>query len=223
MKSFLTKLQNRVFAPVDIASLVFFRITFGLLMTWEVCRYFRNGWIYLHWLEPRILFKYYGFSWVHPWPGHWLYVHWGAIGVLGLLVAAGFLYRISATLMFLSYAYFFLLDETRYVNHTYLICLFCFLLIFIPANRAFSVDAVKKYKPAAETYQYVARELGVSTADLRMIAAHAWDIHGALRAGSAAAFIARPGHALFPLGAKPDVVAPDLGAAVDRIVAAEPQ
>ena len=109
-------------------------------MVWEVCRYFRNGWVYSHWLEPRILFKYYGFSWVHPWPGHWLYVHWAALGLLGLFVAAGFFYRVSATLMFLSYAYFFLLDETWYVNHTYLFCLFCLLLVFVPANRALSVD-----------------------------------------------------------------------------------
>ena len=140
MKSFLTKLQSRVFAPIDIASLVFFRITFGLLMVSEVCRYFRNGWVYSHWVEPRILFKYYGFSWVHPWPGQWLYVHWAALGLLGLFVAAGFFYRVSATLMFLSYAYFFLLDETWYVNHTYLFCLFCLLLVFVPANRALSVD-----------------------------------------------------------------------------------
>jgi vitamin K-dependent gamma-carboxylase len=43
--------------------------------------------------------------------------------------------------MFLSYAYFFLLDEVWYVNHTYLICLFCFLMIFVPAHRALSIDA----------------------------------------------------------------------------------
>ncbi len=141
MKSFLEKLQQRAFAPVDIASLVFFRIAFGLLMAFEVCRYFKSGWVFSHWLEPRILFKYYGFSWVDPWPGNWLYIHWAALGVFGLFVAAGFLYRISAPLMFLSYAYFFLLDEVWYVNHTYLICLFCFLMIFVPAHRAFSIDA----------------------------------------------------------------------------------
>jgi 2-haloacid dehalogenase len=90
-------------------------------------------------------------------------------------------------------------------------------------ERSFSVDAVKKYKPAAETYQYVARELGVATSGLRMVAAHAWDIHGALRAGCAATFIARAGHALFPAGPKPDTSAPDLRAAADRIIAAEPR
>jgi hypothetical protein len=58
-----------------------------------------------------------------------------------VFVTVGFLYRVSAALLFLSYAYFFLLDEARFVNHTYLICLFGFLLIFVPANRALSVDA----------------------------------------------------------------------------------
>jgi vitamin K-dependent gamma-carboxylase-like protein len=141
MKASLARIRNRAFAPVDIAFLVFFRITFGLLMVWEVCRYFRNDSIYRFWLEPRFLFKYYGFSWVHSWPGHWLYIHWAALGVLGLFVAFGFLYRISASLMFLSYSYFFLLDEARYVNHYYLICLYCLLLAIVPAHRAFSIDA----------------------------------------------------------------------------------
>lgn len=141
MKAFLSRIQQRAFAPVDIASLVFFRIAFGLLMGWEVCRYFRNESIYHFWLEPKFLFKYYGFSWVHPWPGDWLYIHWAVLGVLALFVTFGFFYRLSASLMFLSYAYFFLLDEARYVNHTYLICLYCLLLAVVPAHRAFSIDA----------------------------------------------------------------------------------
>jgi 2-haloacid dehalogenase len=88
-------------------------------------------------------------------------------------------------------------------------------------ERAFSVDAVKKFKPAPEPYRYVARELGVATSDLRMIAAHAWDIVGALQAGCAAAFIARPGKTMYPLGPKPDVVARDLVDAAERILAVD--
>jgi len=77
-------------------------------------------------------------------------------------------------------------------------------------ERNFSVDVVRKYKPAPEPYRMVARELGVEPGQLRMIAAHAWDVGGAMRAGCAAAFIARPGKALFPLFPKPDVVGRDL-------------
>jgi 2-haloacid dehalogenase len=85
-------------------------------------------------------------------------------------------------------------------------------------ERSFSVDAVKRFKPAPEPYRFVARELGVQPGELRMIAAHAWDVHGALQAGCMAAFVARPGKVLFPLGPKPDIVAPDLTAVADRIM-----
>jgi hypothetical protein len=64
------------------------------------------------------------------------------MGVFALFIAAGFIYRVSAALFLLSYLYFFLLDEARYQNHEYLICLFSLLLILIPAHRAFSVDAM---------------------------------------------------------------------------------
>jgi vitamin K-dependent gamma-carboxylase len=138
--SILSKLERRLFAPVDIASLVFFRIAFGLLVFWMVKLAWSLNRVSQWWIEPSFLFKYPGFSWIHPWPGNGLYVHWILLGVFALFVAVGFLYRISITLFFLSHTYFFLLDQGRYVNHTYLICLLSFLLIFAPAHRAFSVD-----------------------------------------------------------------------------------
>jgi len=63
-------------------------------------------------------------------------------------------------------------------------------------ERKFSVDSVRKYKPAPETYRMVAKELNVTTSGLRMVAAHAWDIVGAMQTGCAAAFVARPGKVL---------------------------
>ena len=86
-------------------------------------------------------------------------------------------------------------------------------------ERSFSVDAVKRFKPAPEPYRYVAQQLGVSTGDLRMVAAHAWDVVGALQAGCLAAFIARPGKVLYPLGPKPDIVAPGFQAVAEQILA----
>ena len=145
------KIQQEAFAPVDIASLVFFRIAFGLLMAWEIWRYYTHGWIAAYWIDPPFLFKYYGFSWVKPWPGPGMYIHCAALGVLGLFIAVGFLYRLSAALFFLGFSYLFLLDEETYLNHNYLICLFSFLSIFVPANRAFSIDARLNPKIRSET------------------------------------------------------------------------
>ena len=77
------------------------------------------------------------------------------------------------------------------------------------------------FKPAPEVYQSVANALEVPINQLRLVAAHAWDIVGALRAGCAAAFVARPGKVLYPLGPQPDIAAPDFVSVARAIVAAE--
>ena len=88
-------------------------------------------------------------------------------------------------------------------------------------ERSFSVGAVHRFKPAAEAYRSVADALGVPIDRLRLVAAHAWDVVGAFRAGCAAAFVARPGKVLYPLGPKPDIIGPDLRDVARRIVAVE--
>ena len=67
----------------------------------------------------------------------------------------------------------------------------------------------------------VAERLGVGMGDLRLVAAHAWDIAGALHAGCAAAFVARSGMVLDPLFAGPDVVGADLSEVAERILERE--
>jgi 2-haloacid dehalogenase len=88
-------------------------------------------------------------------------------------------------------------------------------------ERSFSVDTVRRFKPAPEAYRSVAEELKVPMGQLRLVAAHAWDVVGALRAGCAAAFVARPGKVLYPLGPTPDIVGPDFRQVAQQIIAAE--
>jgi len=84
-------------------------------------------------------------------------------------------------------------------------------------EKSFSVDSVRLFKPAAEVYQMTARELGVSVDQIRLVAAHDWDVTGALNAGCAAAFITRPGKVLNPLLPKPDIVGSDLVEVAEKI------
>ena len=86
---------------------------------------------------------------------------------------------------------------------------------------SFSVDSVRRFKPAPEPYQSVADSLELPPDRFRLVAAHAWDIVGALRAGYAAAFVARPGKVLYPLGPKPDIMGPDFTTVARQIIAAE--
>jgi 2-haloacid dehalogenase len=85
-----------------------------------------------------------------------------------------------------------------------------------------SADSVKRLKPAPEPYRMAAESLGVETGQVRLVAAHAWDVAGAMRAGCAAAFVARPGMVLDPLVERPDIVGADLREVADRILEIEP-
>ena len=88
-------------------------------------------------------------------------------------------------------------------------------------DQVLSADAVKRLKPAPEPYRMAAESLGVEVGQVRLVAAHAWDVAGALRAGCAAAFVARPGMVLNPLFERPDVVGSDLREVADGILETE--
>ena len=141
LTSALSRLRSRLFAPVDAASLVYFRVVFGAIMLVTAWRYINSDKIYRYFLEPDYLFTYLGFDWVRPWPGEGLYIHFYLLALLSIFVMIGFMYRASATLLFLAFTYIFLLEQARYLNHYYLICLVSLLMIFLPAHRDLSVDA----------------------------------------------------------------------------------
>jgi 2-haloacid dehalogenase len=84
-----------------------------------------------------------------------------------------------------------------------------------------SADVVRRLKPAPEPYQAVAVAFDVDTADVRLVAAHSWDVSGALAAGCTAAFVARAGMVLSPIGRQPDIVGADLAEVVEQILAGE--
>ena len=137
---------KKLFEPSDIAILVFFRIIFGAIMLWEVIRYFQYDWIYIYWIQPTFQFSYYGFEWLKPWPGDGMYFHFIAMGILSVCIMIGFKYRISTILFFFAFSYMFLLDQTRYLNHFYLISLLSLIMIFVPAHKAFSFDSWRNTK-----------------------------------------------------------------------------
>jgi 2-haloacid dehalogenase len=90
-----------------------------------------------------------------------------------------------------------------------------------PFDAVISADGVGRLKPAPEPYVAVARRFDVAVSDVRLVAAHGWDISGAMAAGCTAAFVARPGALLSPLGRQPDIVGSDIAEVVDLIVRTE--
>ena len=129
--------------PVDAASTAVFRIVLGTVLAWDAARYIAYGWIDEYYILPKVHFTYLYFDFVKPWPGQWMYTHFWFLGLVAVLFAVGLFYRIAAPLLFLAYTYVFLLEESVYMNHYYLICLLLFLFIFAPADRAYALDRLR--------------------------------------------------------------------------------
>jgi hypothetical protein len=141
MVKHLSTLRTRLGAPVSIQSLAAFRFAFGMLLVWDVLRFVQYDRIARYYVEPEFLFTYSGFGWLRPLPEPWIHVAWGLVGVFALMVALGLFYRVAIIGFTVVFAYFFLLDKAQYLNHFYLVLLFAVLLCFLPAHRAFSLDA----------------------------------------------------------------------------------
>jgi 2-haloacid dehalogenase len=90
-------------------------------------------------------------------------------------------------------------------------------------DRVISADAVKRLKPAPEPYRMAAAEFAVSTAETCLVAAHSWDVSGALAAGCQAAFVSRPGMVMSPVGPQPRFSGRDIGEVADALISAAPR
>lgn len=134
----------------EAAPLAVFRILFGIMMFGSIVRFWANGWIEKLYLEPSFFFSFHGFEWVKP-IGNWTYLIFVICGIAALFVAIGYKYRVAILVFFLSFTYIELMDKTTYLNHYYFISLMSFLMIFLPANAYFSLDA--KLKPSQSFQQ----------------------------------------------------------------------
>jgi vitamin K-dependent gamma-carboxylase len=161
------RLKSVLFKPVDGSFLVVFRIGFGIIMLSEVIRYWMHDWIHQLYIAPAFYFKYYGFEWVHPWTGDGMYYHFAVMGALAFFITIGFLYRICTVLFCIAFSYVFLLDQTHYLNHFYLVILVNLLLIMLPAHRSFSVDA--KLRPAIRDHRVPAWSLWILRAQFEVL------------------------------------------------------
>jgi len=135
------KLRQYLHKEKHIAPLATFRVAFGVLMLLSIVRFWSKGWIDTQYIQPEYFFTYYGFNWVKPLGNPGMYILFGVMGIAALFVALGFLYRYSATLFFLLFTYVELIDKTNYLNHYYFVSIMAFLLIWVPANASYSLDA----------------------------------------------------------------------------------
>lgn len=122
-------------------SLAVFRFCFGLIVFVHAVSFMTGGMARFVYIDPQILFPFIGFEWLPRLSADNVFRLHQLMAIAGLMIAFGFLFRLSLLLFLLPFIYLFLIEETYYQNHHYLLILFGVLLLFTEAGRVLSVDA----------------------------------------------------------------------------------
>jgi uncharacterized membrane protein YphA (DoxX/SURF4 family) len=138
---------------VNGGSLALFRIGLGLVMALEAYSLVRpnpnaistgDTPLAHYYTAPDIKFHlpYAPFEWMPILPEKGLLAVVALQALAGIAVALGLFYRVSAMTMFLCWGYFFAAESTRtyWQSHYYLELLVCFLMIWMPAARSYSIS-----------------------------------------------------------------------------------
>lgn len=163
----MNKFLKQISAPTHIAALASFRFIFGLILFAGVLRFAINGWITDLYVSPTFYFKYFGFEFIQPLGALGMHLVFVVMGVSFLLIAIGYWFRIASIIAFLSFTYVELIDKTNYLNHYYFVSLVCLILIFLPADRFFSLRTI--LKPTDEITKVPAYQIGVLKLQLGIV------------------------------------------------------
>jgi hypothetical protein len=147
--------MNRIIAwanqPKPPYGLAIFRILFGLIMLWDLKR--------IHDIKiidsffPRGIIFPYEFIQLPLLDEALMHFLLYTLMICTVFITIGFFYRISMLVFAIGFSYFFLLDQTLYNNHLYLICLLSFLMTTMPADSALSL-AKRKHKNTIPQWSY---------------------------------------------------------------------
>jgi vitamin K-dependent gamma-carboxylase len=135
---------------VSAASAAVFRMAFGVGMV-------INAMLYApvlarqYYIEPEVNFPYGPLTFVTPPPAVGVFVLYGLMMLTGILIAIGLWYRIAAAAFFVLTTYVFLLDSSYFQKHEYLISLLALMLVILPVDRYWSVDARRHPQRASST------------------------------------------------------------------------
>ena len=142
-------MKNYFQKSTSAAPLAVFRIALGLLLFVSMIRFWSKGWIHQLYIEPKHFFPFFGFEFVTS-PGEYIYIIFAICAASALLFAFGYYYRIASVTLFLSFTFIELIDKSTYLNHYYFISMVCLMMIFLPANVYFSVDAYRNKSQSAD-------------------------------------------------------------------------
>jgi len=155
--------------PIDAAALAVFRMMFGAVLLFESVNYGVFLCLDCMYRSSSMLFKYHYFEWVKLWPGFGLELQFLVMGICAIGIMLGFFYRAAMVIYTLCFSYLFLLDQALYLNHFYLVILICCIMVVLPANRLWSIDAKRNRAIASHTVPAWTRFLFVTQMEIVLL------------------------------------------------------
>lgn len=140
--SIFERIYHELYRPMDIAGLAVMRMLFGIIIMFEAFRYIDLIRIVAKFHEQEFYFKFRYFEWVpavSPYEMRFVFI---AYGISGLLIFVGLFYRFAALVAAFCISYIFLVDAINYLNHFYLVIVFSFMMVFLPAHKGWSLHAL---------------------------------------------------------------------------------
>ncbi len=133
-------LNKFLFRQIDNSPLIVFRIIFGILISLESFGAIFTGWVTKTLVEPKFTFNFIGLDFLQPLPGNGMYFYFALMGVFGIFVTIGYKYKWGLGAFTIMWTCVYLMQKASYNNHYYLLVLLCLIMLFLPANKYFSVD-----------------------------------------------------------------------------------
>jgi vitamin K-dependent gamma-carboxylase len=150
-QSIFSRLYDLFYRPMDIAGLAVVRMLFGIIIIFEAWRYTDLLRVIAKFDRQDFYFKFRYFEWVEAISPHamqWVFI---VYALAGLLIFLGLFYHLATLTAALCISYIFLVDATNYLNHFYLVIVFSFMMLFIPAHKGWSLYALFNRKKSQST------------------------------------------------------------------------
>ncbi|MBI1304993.1 MAG: hypothetical protein GC181_00095 [Bacteroidetes bacterium] len=151
-------IRKNCFSPESSLPISFWRILFGLILIFESFGSLLIGYTKRVFVDPpERVFTFIGFDWLMPHPGSWVYWIYVVMGLLAVAITTGYFYRISMVGFSILWTWTYLSHKVGYNNHHYLMVLLCWMMVFIPANMAMSLDVKQGRVRYSETTSKIFR------------------------------------------------------------------
>jgi vitamin K-dependent gamma-carboxylase len=137
----MKKAIEYLYRPVPAHSFAAFRILFGGILFWELCRYFLLGRVERYYITPELTLPFKYFEWLPHFSAPVIYGIFWTMLLCSALVILGWFYRAAIIVLSVCYAYSLFIDTTNYQNHLYLFCLLLLLLSFTNPHAIWSLDS----------------------------------------------------------------------------------